>query len=254
MSVMNKERIKQRFKKARHTYEQNAVVQAHMARRLVALLYHTTGNHFFRVLEIGCGTGLLTRTLIQSSRIEQFFINDLVEECNPAASLAAPVQFIAGDAENTLVFPTKLNLIISNATFQWIYDFNTFLKKLSTLLMPDGILAFSSFGPDNFKELHTLLNISFPYLSLAELEAHASCCFHIIQKQEDHILLQFPDAKAVLKHMQTIGVNSLVPWAWSKSSLTELIQQYQQQYPYNSGVALTYHPLYFVLRKKETCQ
>ena len=60
---MNKELIKKRFKKGLKTYNKNAVVQKKMAENLIKLIDENT--EVDSILEIGCGTGVLTDKIIK---------------------------------------------------------------------------------------------------------------------------------------------------------------------------------------------
>ena len=54
---MSKFLVKERFRKCLKTYDDNAIVQKIMAQNLVSELEQKKYN---KVLEIGCGTGILT--------------------------------------------------------------------------------------------------------------------------------------------------------------------------------------------------
>ena len=57
---VNSKIIKKQFEKSFETYDQNAIVQQLMAKKLVSALVETDSN-FDTVLELGCGTVILTR-------------------------------------------------------------------------------------------------------------------------------------------------------------------------------------------------
>ena len=59
---MNKELIQKRFTKNLKTYNDNAKIQKIMAEKLLSYL---DNNYYNNILEIGCGTGLLTSLAVQ---------------------------------------------------------------------------------------------------------------------------------------------------------------------------------------------
>ena len=59
--MMDKELIKKRFKKSLKTYNSHATVQNSMTDNLVCTLIKLKGDNFDNILEIGCGTGYLTK-------------------------------------------------------------------------------------------------------------------------------------------------------------------------------------------------
>ncbi len=249
---MDKTRIQQRFKKALHTYNAHALVQAKMADCLIELLIKTTGHTYNRILEIGCGPGLLTRKLMQHFRGARLFANDLVDDFQDHIhqTISPEIQFIPGDAETISGFPGQLDLVVSNAAFQWMISLETLLKKLEPLLMSKGIIAFSSFGPGHFPEIARLLGLGLRYPDPANIPQLCGSAFDILACQSERVPLYFADGLAMLRHLKSTGVNSLYQTAWSKSALLAFAADYERRYQSPQGVSLTYHPFYCLLRRK----
>ncbi len=249
---MDKARIQQRFKKSIRTYNAHAVIQAGMADGLIELLLKTTGRTYNRILEIGCGPGLLTRKLTEHFQIGGYYANDLVDDFQDYIhqTISRNIQFIPGDAETLSDFPGQLDLVVSNAAFQWMVSLETLLKKLEPLLLPKGIIAFSSFGPGHFPEIAQLLGPGLHYPDPENMPALCGSAFDILFRRSESIVLYFPTGLAMLRHLKSTGVNSLYQTAWSKSALLAFAADYEQRYQSPQGVALTYHPFYCLLRKK----
>ena len=249
---MDKARIQQRFKKSLRTYNAHAVVQANMAEGLIELLIKTTGRTYNRILEIGCGPGLLTRKLVQHFRKARLFANDLVDDFQDHLhqTISPEILFIPGDAETISDFPGQLDLVVSNAAFQWMVSLETLLKKLEPLLLPKGIIAFSSFGPGHFSEIAQLLGPGLHYPDPENMPTLCGPSFDILCCQSASMPLYFADGLAMLRHLKATGVNSLYPAAWSKPALLAFAADYEQRYKSPQGVSLTYHPFYCLLRRK----
>ena len=73
--MINKELIKKRFSKCITTYDENAKIQKRMAEKLFSLLER---NDFDKILEIGCGTGLLTKIAVEKLNFRTYTANDMV--------------------------------------------------------------------------------------------------------------------------------------------------------------------------------
>lgn len=280
---MDKDIIKARFAKAVRSYDDNAHVQRQIAGHLCHLMaeydlgLHESGTDDSeylalysdssvsgpesdivisgpsRVLEVGCGTGMLTRMFLKDFRPDRMWLNDLCPEVSPMLEdLLEPGRtgFLPGDAE-TVAFPVNLDLIMSSSALQWFVDLPAFLDKCSAALRDGGILAFSSFGPSNMSEIAALEGISITYQTLSELTGLVSGKFDIIHAEESSSILSFASPADVLRHMKQTGVTGIRKESWTKSRLESFCRRYMEQFSDSDGtVRLTYHPVYLIARKK----
>ena len=234
---MNKDLIKQRFSKNLKTYNANAKIQKKMAQKLSDLIENK--NHK-KILEIGCGTGFLTQLINDKLKFELYKTIDIVEECQSYINTINPeIKFISDDIENYLNNSTeKFDLIISNATLQWINDFENIIKKLQQRLNHNGELIFTTFGTENFREIYHILGTRLNYYSQQELEKMFPDSFI---EQEIHIMA-FNSPKDVLKHLRLTGVNAIENIHWTKKDLTNFENGYSNLCA--RRVTLTYNPVY----------
>lgn len=185
---IDKSLVRLHFDKHAHEYERYASVQMEMAARLTACatLAMRAGNGAHRpvrrILEIGCGTGRLTAMLAEAFPEARFVCIDLsarmiaiAKQNIGRAQLDAAddkrISFVVGDAERILLEGDRIldtvaeaegghqgrgfDLIVSNAAFQWFTTPRETVKACLGLLYPaKGTLAFSTFGPGTFRQLH----------------------------------------------------------------------------------------------------
>lgn len=242
---MNKDLIQKRFAKHLETYNENAKVQKKMAEKLISYLDR---KNFDSILEIGCGTGLLTELVNKNLNFSNYKANDIVKNCNHFISRINPnISFVAGDIEEYINSSDEnYDLIISNAAFQWVEDLESFIEKLLQKLRPNGILLFSTFGKENFREIFFISGKTLPYYSISEIESILSKYNPTIE-QEIHILA-FKTPRDILKHFQLTGVNSLEATAWTKSDMSKFEKEYNSLCFH--APTLTYNPIYVKISKK----
>ena len=251
---IDKELVRSSFGKHLFSYTQHAVVQASMAEELVWKLHKAHPDAFQRVFEIGCGSGVLTTAFLKRFAVEAYFANDLVEECRHEVATIVNqypdtvFDFAGGDIERMSVFPDKLDLIISNATFQWLTNLPTFFQRLKQALRPGAFLAFSIFGPDNLCEIRRLTGVGLEYLSRDDVHALLTQHSDVLSCEESCISLPFRSPRSVLRHMRLTGVIGVEKRSWTKSGLREFEQQYWTQFGENEQVPLTYHPILCLVR------
>lgn len=274
---IDKELVRKRFSKAAATYSENAPVQKSAAAELVRILSSLSERKYGRVLEIGCGTGDLTEVFLSVYLPEYLWLNDLCPDMEPYAvgasgagdessPLYGHVSFIPGDAEKT-DFPDNLDLIISGSTFQWLEDIRSFASKCAAALKKDGILAFSSFGENNLREIKYMTGMSLDYYPAADIAEILSDEFDILSASEKMEIVKFDDPMKVLQHLKATGVNGipavcstggegtantgvLMHDLRSKSGISEFVLKYAGKYSVPGGVCLTYHPLWIIAAKK----
>lgn len=247
---LDKELIKKRFARSLKTYAEHALVQKATAERLLFELSTIAGDKFDRIFEIGCGSGIMTRQIMKIFEYEKFYLNDLVDECAKLCSGAVNTEFLGGDIENLPVLPDELDLIISNATFQWLDHFPRVLDKFAEILKSSGILAFSTFGPRNACEITGLTGKTLNYLSAPELKNTVEKHFEIICCHENIRRIHFDHPMDVLRHLQKTGVTAVSRQIWTKSDLQNFIQRYIEDNKTESGVSLTYHPIIIIANLK----
>ncbi|MEG1788617.1 MAG: malonyl-ACP O-methyltransferase BioC [Kiritimatiellia bacterium] len=247
---MNRALLINRFARAVTTYESQATIQRHAAEylaQLMSLHFHTLAP---RILEIGCGTGLLTRQLFTRFAPAELFLNDLCPDMQICFANVPRTTFLPGDAM-TLSLPKNVNAIASASAIQWFNDLEGFVARCANALAPKGLLAISSFGPANLREIVQLTHRGLSYPSWEEFCSILSQKFSPLSAEHETLTLNFPDATAVLRHLKETGVTatneSTTPW--TRATLSAFTHAYEKTFPApHAGVMLTYEPFYFVGR------
>lgn len=250
MKRYNKDLVKLRFENSFPTYDEHAVVQRKMAEKLADYVFASCGENYKKVLEIGCGTGFLTKHIVNDFKIKKLLINDISPEVIGYIEKIAPYcNFLIGDMEN-MVFDKKFNIVASNAAFQWAEDLQTMINRFYHVLESDGVLAFTTFGERNFEQITKISNRKLMYKNIDELEPMFEG-FEVRILKEEVVELEFKNPVDVLRHIKGIGANAMAAEFWTKGVLKDFERKYRESFSTEGGVSLTYHPIYVVVRKKE---
>lgn len=243
---LNTKSIKSRFEKSMDKYNENAVVQTEMAEKLTFQTLKLSAE-FDTILELGCGTGVLTERLNKNFRFKNYYANDLVEKSkNYVLKIIPDAKFIHGNALK-IKPPQKSDLIISNAMFQWFSNLEVIIKHCKLCLNQNGILAFSTFGTENFCEIKDISGLSLRYLTKDEIFKILEPDFEILYFEDYIETLEFKNPPELLAHMKNTGVNSLAANVWTIKEVKLFCEKYLEKY---KKTKLTYNPIIIIAKIK----
>lgn len=248
--MVNKRAVAEGFGRAAKSYDAHAIAQQQIADKLTELINNQGINPNGRILEIGCGTGILTRQIASQLEPSELTINDISPDMGAVALKSCCAEFICADAEEH-EFKGHYDLIVSSSTVQWFNNQGRFINKMASILNPNGVLAISTFGPKTLNEVTSLSGKGLNYMSISELKAlFEASTLSIETLIEQKITLHFDSAIEVLKHLQSTGVNNTSPSRQSFRETKSLIAEYEKLHRTESGVELSYHPIYIICTKK----
>jgi len=248
---IDKSLVTERFAAAHDTYDANAEAQALIADYLANLLCDTDSRAILsdsasHVIEIGCGTGLLSRRMRNMHAEAQMQFWDITP--TPPRGIA-PEAYRCCDAENAirLVPDASIDMILSASAMQWFNSPERFVAEAMRALRPGGILAVSTFRKDNMRETAEASGIS---LHLADTSTWREALKAI--PDAETVLLsgfdmqcRFGHAIDALRHLSLTGVNAISRHGANARAIAARMR------PDAHGLyTLTYAPLFILLRKK----
>ena len=226
-------------------YDQHAKIQQQVCHDLLENITRTQQKS---VLEIGAGTGQMTRLLAANIQSQHWLINELcAERAAILQSILPTANILIGDAESiqlsadsNSINPNLLehSLIISANAVQWFDNPLNLITQSAQCLQAGGQLVFNTFTPDNFLQIKKLTGQGLHYPTSNEWQsAMKDAGFEKIVLSTQRIDVAFANPYSVLKHMKLTGVStnqarssSNKPFLWNKSRLKQFEQDYWQQF------------------------
>ena len=241
-----KERIIQCFHASAKTYERAADMQRWVAARLASSFPLLMPRN---VLEIGCGTGMLSQYLVAAYPHASFSFIDItpamVKICRQRFSACPGVMVSCADVE-ALSRDSQFDLIVSNMTLHWLEERIYQLHFLSDLLKPGGELFFSVLGEESFGEWKQVcqdLKMANGILSFPSLGAMRN---HYVQWQFTRELISqhYQSAYAFLRSFKQLGTQTPRTGYYpvTPACLRRAIRHFDSLSP--SGVDMTYEVVY----------
>ncbi|WP_297520281.1 malonyl-ACP O-methyltransferase BioC [uncultured Clostridium sp.] len=267
-----KDDIRKNFSKGSKTYDDNANVQKTMIDHLISKLPQKS---YTKILEIGCGTGLLTTRLVElfpNAKITALDISEgMIATCKEKLKDHNNIEYICADVEYNCPID-EFDLIISSATFQWITDLEELLKKLKSRLSFEGVLAFSTFADKTFKELDKSLDYAFSknnidtktnrnYFSKDDLKEIVDTTFKTsnFNNEIEHLKYTeyFKNALKFLKSVKAVGANTNDLAKYINPQITkDLLDYYNDNYSfkdcekdYLGFVCASYYLLFVIIEQ-----
>lgn len=154
--VFDRQAIQRSFGRAASDYEQHAWLQREVRSRLYERLDDMRVAPQ-RIVDLGCGSGAGAAELKQRYRQAEVIGVDIAaamcRETHKQSRWRRPVYAIQADARAIPLAANSADLMIANLALQWVDDLPAVLNGVRRILKPDGMLLFSTFGPDTLMEL-----------------------------------------------------------------------------------------------------
>ncbi|BAI97225.1 MULTISPECIES: methyltransferase domain-containing protein [Sphingobium] len=216
MNGHRKQRISDAFGAAAGHYDDHAGPQRLAAALVADLAQRQRPDGVGRILEIGCGTGFLTRHIQARWPGAELVVTDLSPDMLARAATGGLVAgtFLAMDGEAPIFEGEWFDLILSSLAFQWFDDLESAVARLAGLLRPAGSLLFSTMGQGSFarwRSAHRAAGLSAGIPDYPSLEALRS----ILARHDDafafdeEYALPCGDARGLIAHLK--GIGAVVP-------------------------------------------
>lgn len=250
--IIDKERAAERFDAGRSTYDDNSPVQYAIVDDLISDLYRLRLNRQIMLpgavcLEIGCGTGALSRQLAQLTREGFLYLWDTNSE--PPEGFACS-RFVSCDAEIQLCRTQsgRFDVIASASTIQWFNSPARFLNECYRVLRPGGIVLLTAFLRGNMNELAAAGGVSLALPDRNQWETMIPAGFETLSIDTKDYDMTFDSPVEVLRHLKLTGVNGLNRSTSNTNGLS-LIHRYPRML--DDKCHLTYRTIRLILKKNE---
>lgn len=213
-TLIDKKMVAQSFSRAAERYDD----VAHLQRQVGALLLEQIPPQDYRyALDIGCGTGQLTR------RLRDFAQHITALDMAPGMLAFARTHhadaidaFVCADADALPFASAQFDLVFSNFALQWCASLPALLQQLHRQMRDQGVLAFSLPGENTLWELKQSWQQADPghvhvndFHTLQSVEAAVrEAGFERVHVQQNRQTLYYPSARALTAELKTLGAHN----------------------------------------------
>ncbi len=200
------------FNKASAQYNKHAFLQQEIASRLDEKLEVITSASNV-ILDLGAGTGLLSIPLKKRFPDSQIICLDFAQHSlkhNPSTHK------ICANANHLPLADNSVDIAISSLMMQWCPDLNQLFSEVHRVLKNDGLILFSTFGPDTLKELKKSWSVVDnkphvnPFTDMHDIgDQMLNAGFQSPVMEMEKLTLTYQTVTDLLKDLKAIGAQSV---------------------------------------------
>jgi len=215
--LFDRRRLQHSFGRAAAGYSEVAVLQRESESRLLEQLDVLEARVPARVLDVGSGpgraSGVMKGRWPGSEVVAMDIALPMLGQVPKHTRFWRPVRRVCGEAAKLPFADGSFDLIFSNMCLQWVPELPVALAEFRRVLRPQGLLLFTSFGPDTLLELreaylaageaHPPLS---PFAAIQQVgDALISSGFRNPVLERENFRLTYPDTMALLRELRAIG-------------------------------------------------
>ena len=246
--VIDRLAARRSFSAASSDYDRIAVLQTEVRSRLLERLDLIKLTPSV-VLDLGCGTGPASRALQQRYPQAQIIAMDaafgMLQYSAQQRGLlqklfSKDVTRVCADAFRLPLKTASVDIAFSNLMLQWCDPPDAVFAELRRVLKADGVLLFSSFGPDTLRELrqawsvvdaHTHVNRFIDMHDLGDAMVRAGLAEPVLDVER--FTLTYADAMTLMRELKAIGAHNVTAGRrhglTGRTVLKQMIEAYELQ-------------------------
>jgi malonyl-CoA O-methyltransferase len=258
---LDKARVRQHFDRAASTYSTHAVIQNEIAQRFLER-FDFIKMKPEKILDIGCGTGALTKLImkkfsgasITALDLSKPMLQELQSSLGFWQRLRKKVHFVQADAESLPFDQNVFDLIVSNLTLQWCNSLDQVFAQVEKSLQRQGLFMFTTFGPDTMKEVrqawHAVdtqnhVNLFYDMHDIGDALMRAGFSDPVMDVE--HITMTYDSMDVLLRDIKKIGATNATSGAprglMSRGRLDQFKREYEKLRT-NNVLPVTYEVIY----------
>ena len=248
---VDKKRVRASFDRAAETYDAAAVMQKLVREEMLSRLDLVSLKPQC-ILDAGCGTGHASQSLLKkypdAHVISLDFamgmlrktraLNESIAQRFKRLIGLSQQSYLCADLEQLPLAANSVDMFWSNLAIQWSNNLDAVFADIHRVLRTDGLLMFSTLGPDTLKELRAASSVDGNvhvnrFLDMHDIgDALVRAGFGDPVLDVERVVLTYDDVISVMRDLKSIGAQNAtdgrVRGLQGRKFLQNLAQQYEQ--------------------------
>ena len=239
--------VRRAFSKAAAHYDASAVLQREVCSRMLERLDYIKLQPM-RILDAGSGTGWATRKLGERYKGADIVALDFAMGMLKIARGSSgwwqklfggtKQLLLCADVESLPLAFNSLDMVWSNLMLQWCNDLPATFVALNRVIKVNGLVMFSTFGPDTLNELRTAfegvdgynhVNRFADMHDIGDMLVAAGFADPVMEMEK--FTLTYDDVKAVMQDLRSIGAQNATtgrsPGMLGKAKWARIVRNYE---------------------------
>ena len=245
--LIDKREVRRAFSRAARNYDAAAVLQREVCSRMLERLDYVKLQPQ-RILDAGSGTGWGARQLGERYPQAEIVALDIALGMLQASQgtsswwrklfSGSKQRFVCADVEALPLCAQSVDMLWSNLALQWCNDLPATFRELHRVLQPEGLLLFSTFGPDTLQELRVAFDGVDGYNHVSRfVDMHdigdmlVAAGFADPVMEMERLTLTYDDVRAVMQDLRNIGAHNAsagrAPGMMGKTKWVRIVHNYE---------------------------
>lgn len=263
---MDKKRVRASFDRAAESYDAAAVMQKWVREEMLSRL-DLVNLKPKRILDGGCGTGHASKALMQkypdAHVVSLDFAMSMLHKTRALDRSILQLgktllglnqqSYLCADLEKLPLADASLDMFWSNLAIQWSNDLDAVFADIHRVLKTDGLLMFSTLGPDTLKELRAATSVDghvhvSRFIDMHDIgDALVRAGFAAPVLDVERVVLTYDDVIGVMRDLKSIGAHNAadgrVRGLQGRGFLQKLSEQYER-FRKNGKLPATFEVIY----------
>ena len=228
VKVIDKKLLIKRANRAASTYDAAALFQRTAGERLLERLDYIRIDPEI-IVDLGCSTGFCSQQLQTRYPDATVVSLDIAEQMLRQRDLTAP---LCADVEQLPLPANSVDFLFANLLLHWCSDLPQAIAEMQRVLKPEGLLMFTTVGPDTLQELRQAFakvdnqQRVHPFHDMHDIgDCLLQTGLHDPVMDMEYLTIHYPNSGTLLRDLRRTGTtNTLTDQPNSLAGKTKLIR------------------------------
>ncbi len=252
--LLNPRAVRRTFDRLARLYDGHAALEQEVATRLLDRLeFHRLTPR--RIVDLGCGTGLASAGLKKRFTKAQVIGLDssraMLVQLRRRSGVLRRLRAVCADMSALPLADQSSELLFSNLAMQWCPDPVALFAEFRRVLIPGGMLLFSSFGPASLKELRAAwaqadeTAQTMEFVDILQVgDALMAAGFQEPVIDADRITVSYPDIDSLVRELEATGTSGFLQGRSSLAEAKDCLEKAYEPFRVEGRYPVTYEIIY----------